>query len=117
MTLLKERVIDLENGGAMFTMKNSIIKMSSSYEKEDYTFPSAMTLRFQAVRSACQFQRKYWIGSLAALLLIIVGIVSTFIIVSKDSVTENSTTPEPEPAKNYSKKYSNCSVLFCSVFV
>ena len=104
----------MENGGAMVMMKNSI-KMSSSYEKEDYTFPSPMTLRFQAIHAACQFQRKYVIGSLVVLLLIIAGIVSAFVIIdAKDSVTEDSTTtstqsPEPEPAKNYSKNCSNAS--------
>ena len=95
----------------MVMRKDSMI-ISGLNEEENYTFPSAMTLRFQAVQSACQFQRKYWIGSLIGLLLLITGIVSALVIVaSKDSVTENTTvttsstpTQSPEPAKNYSKK-------------
>ena len=80
-------------------------------EQESYTFPSSMTLRLQALHSACQFRRKYWMG-VVGLLLIIAGIVSAFVIfASKDSVIENTTvtpsstpTQSPEPAKNYSKK-------------
>ena len=107
-----ERVIDLENGGVMVTRKDS--KISERNEKETYTFPSPMTLRFQALHAACQFRRKYWIG-VVGLLLIIAGIISAFVLVaSQDSTTENTivttfsppTThaPEPQPAKNYSKK-------------
>ena len=71
-------MIDLENGGAKVMRKDSM--MISGLNEEDYTFPSPMTLRIQAIRSACQFQRKCWIVSLAGLLLIIAGIVSAFVI-------------------------------------
>ena len=114
-------MIDLENGGAMVMRKNSI-KMSGLYEQENYTFPSPLTLRFQALRAVCQFQRKYWIGSLVLFLLITAGIVSAFVLIaSKDSMTETTTvttsstpisTQPPEPTKNYSKKRSNCFSVF-----
>ena len=114
LILLKlDRVIDLENGGAKVMRKESMI--ISGLNEEGYTFPSPMTLRFQALHAACQFRRKYWIG-VGGLLLIIAGIISAFVLVaSQDSTTENTivttfspptTThaPEPQPAKNYSKK-------------
>ena len=125
LILLKlEHVIDLENGGAKVMRNDSM--MISGLNEENYTFPSAMTLRIEAVRSACSFQRKYWIGSFAGLLLIIAGIVSAFVIVdSKNSAVENTTvttsstptpTPIPQPAENYSKNI--VTVLFlCSLCV
>ena len=100
-------MIDLENGGAKVMRKDSM--MISGLNEEGYTFPSPMTLRFQAIRSACQFQRKFWIVSLAGLLLIIAGIVSAFVIIASKN-SSPTPTPSPEPAKNYSKKYSYCSV-------
>ena len=70
--------------------------MNGLQEQDDYTFPSPMMLRYQAIQSACSFQRKYWIGALVGLMLIIAGIVSAVVIVaSKDSKTS---TPEPEPS-------------------
>mgnify|MGYP001372930573 FL=1 len=116
LILLKlEHVIDLENGGAKVMRKESM--MISGLNEEGYTFPSPMTLRFQAIRSACQFQRKCRIVSLAGLLLIITVIVSALLIVaSKDSTPENtmsstystpsyttSSTPKPNPLSNLSK--------------
>ena len=116
LILLKlEHVIDLENGGAKVMRKESM--MISGLNEEGYTFPSPMTLRFQAIRSACQFQRKCWIVSLAGLLLMITVIVSALLIVaSKDSTPENtmsstystpsyttSSTPKPNPLSNLSK--------------
>ena len=88
--------------------------MSGLDEKDEYTFPSPMMLRFQAIQSACSFQRKYWIGVLVVLMLMISGIISAIVIVaSKDYFPENTSstssiaptpsstsTPEPEP---YSK--------------
>ena len=108
LILLKlEHVIDLENGGAKVMRKESM--MISGLNEEGYTFPSPMTLRFQAIRLACQFQRKFWIVSLAGLLLIIAGIVSAFVIIASKN-SSPTPTPSPEPAKNYSKKFSYCSV-------
>ena len=116
LILLKlEHVIDLENGGAKVMRKESM--MISGLNDEGYTFPSPMTLRFQAIRSACQFQRKCCIVSLAGLLLLITVIVSALLIVaSKDSTPENtmsstystpsyttSSTPKPNPLSNLSK--------------
>ena len=126
LILLKlECVIDVENGGAKVMRKDSM--MISGLNEENYTFPSAMTLRFQAVQSACNFQRKYWIGSLAGLLLIIAGIVSAFVIVdSKNSAVENTTvttsstptpTPIPQPAENYSKNIVTVLFCLCVVYV
>ena len=122
-------MIDLENGGKMVMRTDSVMRYGLN-EQESYTFPSPMTLRLQALHSACQFRRKYWMG-VVGLLLIIAGIVSAFVIVaSKDSVTENFTvttsstptmpTQSPEPAKNYSKKcitlYSAFKTVLFSLF-
>ena len=101
--------------------KNS--SMRYEHEQEEYTFPSPMALRFQAVRAAFFFQKKYWIASLAGLLLIIAGIISAFIIVtSKDSIidtttvttypTPTSTTKSPDPRKNFSKKCSSFRMFY-----
>ena len=122
LILLKlECVIDVENGGAKVMRKDSM--MISGLNEENYTFPSAMTLRFQAVQSACNFQRKYWIASLTGLLLIIAGIISASIIVtSKDSIidtttvttypTPTSTTKSPDPRKNFNKKCSSFRMFY-----
>ena len=97
--------------------------MSGLDEKDEYTFPSPMMLRFQAIQSACSFQRKYWIGVLVVLMLMISGIISAIVIVaSKDYFPENTSstssiaptpsstsTPEPEP---YSKTQRECLSLF-----
>ena len=123
-----ERVIDLENGGAMVMRKDSMM-ISGLKEQESFTFPSPMTLRFRALHAACQFRRKYWIGSLIVFLLVIAGIVSALVIVaSKESIPENTSstssmtssssmsstsTPEPWP-KIYSKiccRYLSISYL------
>ena len=84
--------------------------MNGLQEQDDYTFPSPMMLRYQAIQSACSFQRKYWICALVAVMLIIAGIVSALVIVaSKDSIPENTSTmsststPQPDP---YSKTRS-----------
>ena len=108
-----EGVIDLENGGAMVMRKDSMM-ISGLNEQESFTFPSPMALRFQALHAACQFQRKYWIGSLIFFLLVIAGIVSALVIVaSKDSMPETTSstssmtspsTSEPGP-KIYSKTW------------
>ena len=91
-----ERVIDLENGGATIMRKSSrmMSAMSGLYEQENHTFPSQMTLQFQALRSACRFQRKYWIGAIVCGLLLIAGIVSALAIIG---------SPGPYPTKNYCK--------------
>ena len=87
-----EHVIDLENGGAMVMRKSSRM-MSGLYDQENCTFPSQMILQFQAIRSACRFQRKYWIGAIVCGLLLIAGIVSTVVIIGRK-----------ESTKSYSKK-------------
>ena len=93
-----EGVIDLENGGAMVMRKSSRM-MSGLYDQENCTFPSQMSLQFQAIRSACRFQRKYWIGAIVCGLLLIAGIVSAFVIIGKEESMKST-----ESTKNYSKK-------------
>ena len=44
-------------------MRKSSRMMSGLYDQENCTFPSQMTLQFQAIRSACRIQRNYWIGA------------------------------------------------------
>ena len=80
-------------------MRKSSRMMSGLYDQENCTFPSQMTLQFQAIRSAYRFQRKYWIGAIICGFLIIAGIASAFFIIGKEESMKST-----ESTKNYSKK-------------
>ena len=96
-------MIDLENGGAIVMRKIST-RMSGIYDQDNFTFPSAMTLRFGAMYSVClRVQRKYWLGGIVAGLLLTTAVIIIALILG------SSSNQSPDQTKNYSKSYKRLS--------